>query len=857
MMGRAVPSYYVLVLFILVQLPCSINMASQNGCTLPGDINHDCKVDINDLALFAAGWLDSGNSAANIDNINLPDFHDFSLLANNWNHSYTSIYTVGTTWYLENACLLMTIIPSTGYISVFDKQAGYTWTQPGNRQHYAFTNITQAASDQVTFQTTSKLDAGTTNSKIRIVLPANSRQFQLYTDTVNPGTTFTTLENLEPFSAPNTNNSYLAVADWSCGHIYPTNMISWPATSTWIENYFVDLLQLPWVGVVDIVSGQGYSVTVDTPYDATVSCIFLGSRRAPLMYWRSQKNVMGYERCLIYDFTVSGGYVSLAKDLRSYMQAKGYLTTFSQKAVSRPDVTKLFGAPRLWDYFHYIKASEASTAGVLKATHFVCKWDSSYNKYSSDAPAITAQNALGWLTQEYQCYADAYPCDMSHPAPEPLYDIYPTNFMKDSSGNVILGWNDINGQQYMRCPAFYVQRAAEYLPSRLATYPMNSLYLDVTPVRNGTECYDVSHPKTRSQYLSDGVGLMSYISNHPLVLSGETGKWFSVPYLDAPLGLMSVLWNPWNNQTAVPIDCYHDLDINNDGTNDTTLEAWDTYETWGSLGHANRIPLWQLVFHDCSSTDWSPGDAIDYTAHAEKNNSPPWPFSYQLKKEVLSILYGSVPTFVMIGDGFPGAWTENRLAFMRTYRNVCKLHEVIGNQELVSHQFLTANRNVQQTTWADGTIVRANFGSSDYLTNLGGKSYTLKQFGWCAYGPSYVGSCSYNATLGKIVTEINQPGLYYFTDSSGVPVAEHKIDSATLRVNGDNVGGSNNIRIYPKRVITSWNMVGTTLYLCNTISGARTSATVSYTIGTDSNGEQYIETTPRTGLVVLDAVTIP
>lgn len=817
------------------------------SCTsMAGDIDHNCVVDFNDLVIMANNWLQSDVAGdINLDNAGLVDLGDFAIFSQNWLEQTSDSYSSGSIWYLENYYLRIAIDPTAGSITTYDKQAGYTWSQPNALTHKPFTSIS-ANGNQVAFQSQLRKSAGVyVDCNFRLVLPVSSRQLQMYVNTSNANSTFDTLENLEPFSAPNTSNSFIAVADWSCGHIYPSNVAQWPVYS--LDNYSVDMLQLPWVGVVDINSGLGYSVTVDTPCDATLKCIMLGSRRAPLIAWRSEKTKISYERCIIYTFTASGGYVQLAKDLRTYMQSKGYLATFAQKVSSRPDVVKLNGAPKLWDYFHYINASLAYNLGVLKGTHFVHKWDESLNKYptdKNDAAEINRQKGYGWLTEEYQVYADAYACNTSHPDPEPLYDIYPTNFMRDKNNDVILGWADSLGQQYMRCPSFYVQRATEYLPGRLSSYPLNGLYLDVTPVRDLFECYDAVHPKTRRGYLADSSALMSYIAGRPLVLSGETGKWWAVPYLDAPLGLMSVLSNPWLNSYWP--SSYHQLDFNGDGTNDTTLAAWDNYETWGSLGHTYRIPLWQLVFHDCTSTDWYPSDSVDVTARAEKND-PSFPFSYQLKKEVLSILYGSAPTFTEIdGANQSGSWTHNRQAFMRTYRNVCKLNEVIGNQELLTHQFLTSDRNVQKTVWSDGTEVVANFGSSDFIASIGDKTYTLKQFGWCAKGPSYDASCSYDSALSKTVTEINQPGQYYFSDSSGISVAQRKIDSLTLRVNGDDPKRGYKLRIYPKKVIADWNMINTTVYYCDNITGVR-QGTLPCTINSE-----YIETPTISGWAVLD-----
>ena len=53
-----------------------------------GNLSGDCKVDLNDLLVFTAQWLDdtgcSGLGCADLDGDNNVDAVDFSLLAANW-----------------------------------------------------------------------------------------------------------------------------------------------------------------------------------------------------------------------------------------------------------------------------------------------------------------------------------------------------------------------------------------------------------------------------------------------------------------------------------------------------------------------------------------------------------------------------------------------------------------------------------------------------------------------------------------------------------------------------------------------------------------------------------------------------
>jgi len=64
-------------------------------------------------------------------------------------------------------------------------------------------------------------------------------------------------------------------------------------------------------------------------------------------------------------------------------------------------------------------------------------------------------------------------------------------------------------------------------------------------------------------------------------------------------------------------------------------------------------------------------------------------------------------------------WNENREHFVRSYRNICPLVREVGYSEMVDHRFLSADRSVQQTVFANGTTVTVNFGVAPYQSANG------------------------------------------------------------------------------------------------------------------------------------------
>ncbi len=163
------------------------------------------------------------------------------------------------------------------------------------------------------------------------------------------------------------------------------------------------------------------------------------------------------------------------------------------------------------------------------------------------------------------------------------------------------------------------------------------------------------------------------------------------------------------------------------------------------------MPLWELVFHDCIASTWYWGDASDFLLDAAPEITP--------KKDAFNVLYGTVPLLWANGQG---SWHKARDVFLRTYRNTCKLHEVVATAELLSHEFVTPDRAIQRTRFSDGTEAIVNFGVQPYRAQLAGRKYLLPQNGFAVKGPAIEQSLS--LVEGRPVTSI-RTATFFFTDA--------------------------------------------------------------------------------------------
>ncbi len=153
--------------------------------------------------------------------------------------------------------------------------------------------------------------------------------------------------------------------------------------------------------------------------------------------------------------------------------------------------------------------------------------------------------------------------------------------------------------------------------------------------------------------------------------------------------------------------------IEHKGTGDWSFEPETRVPV--QVGQAYRLPLWELVYHDCVVAQWYWGDY---------NNKLP---SLWDKRDLFNVLYGTPPMFMFDRN----LWRAQKARFAQSYRNTCPYVRAVGYAEMTDHRALTADRNVQQTTFANGITIIVNFGDTPFSTSSG---ETLRPGGFTVSG---------------------------------------------------------------------------------------------------------------------------
>lgn len=463
---------------------------------------------------------------------------------------------------------------------------------------------------------------------------------------------------------------------------------------------------LPFLLVTD--GQQGLSTTLLTPWDGSVQMQTRGGDPDKLGFpgfrWYPAKGVWTRARKGRLSFFASGGYVTACKIYRELAQEQGLVRTFTEKSKQKPNVRKLFGAVNWWGGSPAF-ALEAKAAGM---THGLLN-----GRPSPESMADVV--AQGWLMSEYDNYEDINDSEVIDRAQSPVK----THAVVKADGEFMTAWvtrdKDMNPvHTYMKqCTGVMTDCARIVIPKVLATYPYNARFLDVTTATGLKECYSPLHPCDRKQDQANREALCAYVGDElGLVAGGEHGRYYDVRFLDYHEGMMGGGCYSWPAGYLRDIKSREEID--------------ERYLKYG-IDPAYRVPMFELVFHDCVVDYWYWGDTNDYLHKFAPEITD--------RKTALNVLYGTPPMMWVNEHGLRWSEPEERQLMIEIYQQTCKLHEVIADQEMVSHEFLTPDRKVQRSAFADGTVCTVNFGDPAYKITAGEREFSLGTNDFYVKGP--------------------------------------------------------------------------------------------------------------------------
>ncbi len=338
---------------------------------------------------------------------------------------------------------------------------------------------------------------------------------------------------------------------------------------------------------------------------------------------------------------------------------------------------------------------------------------------------------LAFLTGEYDNYVDLL---------EGPPGITRGNIEKESyrapDGKARTGWLTLEGlQYYQRSSSQSVAAAEAYVPDLLAKWPFTLRFIDVSPAVDLVEDYHPDHTFDRRQDADYRRELLSWMQQKGLVVGGEHAKAWTQPYVDYAEGTMSgSFW--WE------YDAGHLVRIKNRD------QFPSRYLDYG-VNPRVRIPLYELLYHDCLVSTWYWGDSSGYAYDIAPELSD--------FKDISNILYGTPP--LMWANELGYGWDRERQRFLQTYRLTCKWHEAVAFTQLEHHEFLSEDRLLQRTRFSSGATAVVNYDSKPREW----ENVMLAPYGFLAEGPDIRESRLMEE--GAPLTRVEAPGFLFVQTS--------------------------------------------------------------------------------------------
>ena len=399
--------------------------------------------------------------------------------------------------------------------------------------------------------------------------------------------------------------------------------------------------------------------------------------------WEPSKGEWGYARKLRMALIKTGGYVGVAKAYREWAKKDGRVVTLKEKLKTVPQLEKLIGAVNFWwweagekwkeDPHPEVIAKEVKEAGIERVL-----WS-----HEAKPEPLKAINELGFLTGRYDIVQDVWPTET--PVKWLNKEGWPDDIVLLANGDRMKGWVHKDGDKEYPGGVISSKPGLDHLNRKVAedlkTHPYGARFLDTTTASPLREDYNPKHPLTRSDDRTWKMKQLAALSgDFKLVTGSETGMDMAVPYVHYFEGMMSL--GPYR----LP-DAGYDL-----FSYKKPSEEFLRFQT----GCFYRIPLFELVYHDC---------VVSYGYWGDGANRVPEVWD---ERDLFCALYGVPPIFVTDRE----RWNKDKARYVQSYKTATESARLTALSEMTRHEFLNETHTLQVSEFADGTVVYVNFGTA-------------------------------------------------------------------------------------------------------------------------------------------------
>lgn len=415
-------------------------------------------------------------------------------------------------------------------------------------------------------------------------------------------------------------------------------------------------------------------------------------------------------------FLGEGDYVSIAKAYREIARQKGWYVPWEEKLKGHPERSKLFGAInfKLWSALdrrmdeasakeervrvNWTFEEAAQVAEHLKNDLHLDKvlftvggwihrgYDNQHPDILPAAPECGGDAGLAECARRVQkagymfCLHDNYQ-DIYRDSPSWNEDL----IMKHRDGSLVRGGHWAGGLAFLTCSqkALELAERPQNLPAVKELCHPDAYFIDTTYAAGLQECYDPKHPLTRADDMHWKQALSDYARGLFGIFGSECGREWAIGHSDFFEGLTGVSGHAYHNEKLLA-------------------------EVGGVV-----VPLFELVYRDCIAMYGKYGyDLANSTGYVLDHISIGRPLNYHAVPPHLywnntnpmnqAELTNSGAIFMRAQHG----WAEGLHPLDRFVKNTAEilspLNELTARLPMTTHEFLSADRQVQRTVFGSG-----------------------------------------------------------------------------------------------------------------------------------------------------------
>lgn len=427
--------------------------------------------------------------------------------------------------------------------------------------------------------------------------------------------------------------------------------------------------------------------------------------------WHPEKGRWGYDR---ETRTFFGADFNEAVALcREWREQTGWRRTLRDKMRETPALALLRGAADCWIWDDnamnrlYARPElpdvpERNSAEIAAEMRELGMDRILWNSFEGETPeACETLRRTGFLVGKYEVYRDVIP--------KPLVDLivpyrvnrsvntplWPEIVRRNPDGSPAESWalHGLDGAmhpQHAVCDIPALELTMRNVPPDVKRVGYNSRFIDVQAGSALRECYAPEHPMTRSSAAKYIRMQEQFLSDLGLVNGVEVGAEMFAANFHYSEGMMSLPQYRAEDSGRRMCTMYFGDEI--------PAQIRDYM-----LNAKYRIPLWQMLYHDCVVSYWYWGDS---------SNSVP---ELMPLRDLFCALYGEPPLYSLNVS----QWNQWKEKIAESYRRATPVAARTFSEQMVSFEYLTPDKLVQRTRFADGTAVTANFSGTGFALPSG------------------------------------------------------------------------------------------------------------------------------------------